>query len=156
MKYYSNQRSLTVTGAYSAWVKREFLPTQSGSWAMPIWTHQQVIAKSAAFPGSNLVGSLSNASGETQVGADSTLLGAGTWLQMEKELADGGLTLVDVGLNLIDQVWTDKPEDIVSGQDCNQNRQFLKSFIYIEMDFFSSAANIGGASPRIRRKDLAR
>ena len=36
---------------------------------------------------------------------------------MEKELAAGGLTLLDVGLNLIDQVWTDKPEDIVSGQD---------------------------------------
>ena len=35
---------------------------------------------------------------------------------MEKELAAGGLTLVDVGLNLIDQVWTDKPEDIVSGK----------------------------------------
>ena len=53
-------------------------------------------------------------SGETQVGADSTLLGAGTWLQMEQELAAAGLTLVDVGINLIDQVWSDKPEDIVS------------------------------------------
>ena len=53
-------------------------------------------------------------SGETQVGADSTLLGAGTWLQMQEELQAGGLTLLDVGLNLIDQVWTDKPEDVVS------------------------------------------
>ena len=52
-------------------------------------------------------------SGETQVGADSTLLGAGTWLQMELELAAAGLTLIDVGINLIDQVWSDKPEDIV-------------------------------------------
>lgn len=50
------------------------------------------------------------------MGADSTLLGAGTWLQMEVELAAGGLTLVDVGLNLIDEVWDDKPEDIVSGK----------------------------------------
>ena len=58
------------------------------------------------------------ASGETLVGADSTLLGAGTWLQMQEELASGGLSLVDVGLNLIDQVWTDKPEDIVSGMLC--------------------------------------
>ena len=57
-------------------------------------------------------------SGETLVGADSTLLGAGTWLQMQEELASGGLSLVDVGLNLIDQVWTDKPEDIVSGMQC--------------------------------------
>ena len=35
---------------------------------------------------------------------------------MEVELAAGGLTLVDVGLNLIDEVWDDKPEDIVSGK----------------------------------------
>ena len=48
------------------------------------------------------------------MGADSTLLGAGTWLQMEQDLAAAGLTLVDVGINLIDQVWSDKPEDIVS------------------------------------------
>ena len=52
--------------------------------------------------------------GETLVGADSTLLGAGTWLQMAEELQAGGLTLVDVGINLIDQVWADKPESIVS------------------------------------------
>ena len=60
--------------------------------------------------------------GETQVGADSNLIGAGTWLQMEKELAVGGLTLVDVGLNLIDEVWTDKPEDIVSRKKRRQSQ----------------------------------
>ncbi len=44
----------------------------------------------------------------SRVGADPTLIGAKTWLEMEAELEEGGLVLVSFADNLVDRVWTEE------------------------------------------------
>ena len=55
-----------------------------------------------------LKGGANLASG-SKVGADPTLMSASRWLQMKDELKDGGLELVSIADNLVDNIWSDKP-----------------------------------------------
>ena len=55
----------------------------------------------------------------SRVGADPTLIGAQTWLELKEELEEAGLTLVSLSVNLIDIIWTEengRPPFSVSGE----------------------------------------
>ena len=54
------------------------------------------------------------------VGADPTLTGAQTWLEMKKDLKDAaGITLKSIEDNLVDRIWYNKPESTVRFITCS-------------------------------------
>ena len=46
---------------------------------------------------------------DARIGADPMLMSAEDWFLFESELSAGGIQLVSISNNLIDEIWSDKP-----------------------------------------------